>query len=169
MARNTKNYFAGCETLEDVKKVFHKMAFALHPDRGGDEEEFKKLNNQYEKAFKKYKNIHKNVKGETYEKDTQETPAEFRDLIFKLMKISDIIIEVVGSFVWVSGDTKPNKEALKELGFKFSSQKAMWYKAPVGYRKKSRAKYSMDEVRNMWGVQYSTKTGSRDDERLALN
>jgi DnaJ family protein A protein 2 len=35
-------------TAEDIKKAFRKLALKYHPDRGGDQEQFKKLNNAYE-------------------------------------------------------------------------------------------------------------------------
>ena len=35
-------------TLKDIKRAFRKKAMKHHPDRGGDEEEFKKINEAYE-------------------------------------------------------------------------------------------------------------------------
>ena len=46
-----------------------------------------------------------------------------------------IEIEVCGSWVWVSGDTKPHKERLKALGFCWHSKKHCWYKSSNGYRR----------------------------------
>jgi hypothetical protein len=35
--------------------------------------------------------------------------------------------EIVGSWVWVSGDTKPFRATLKSLGLFFSGKKYKWY------------------------------------------
>ena len=35
-------------SLADIKKAYRRKAMVLHPDKGGDEEEFKKLNEAYE-------------------------------------------------------------------------------------------------------------------------
>lgn len=44
MATKTKApklvYFADCQTAEDLKKAFHKMAVKLHPDNGGKKGDF---------------------------------------------------------------------------------------------------------------------------------
>ena len=110
-------------TLEELKKSYHRLCLKLHPDVGGSDEEMKILNAEYEELFERVKNIHVNKVGETYEKETQETPQEFQTLIAELLKLDGIEIEIIGCFVWVSGDTKPHKEQLKALGFRWHSKK----------------------------------------------
>jgi len=68
------------------------------------------------------------------------------------MRMDNITIEVIGCFVWVSGETKPHKEKLKELRFRWHSKKSCWYLAPEDYRQRSRKDYSMDDIRNMYGT-----------------
>lgn len=65
-------------TLEELKKAYHRLCLQLHPDVGGSDDEMKILNAEYEELFKRVKNIHVNKVGETYEKETQETPEEFQ-------------------------------------------------------------------------------------------
>jgi len=54
---------------------------------------------------------------------TTETADSFKDLINELMKLDDIVIEIIGCFIWVTGNTKPNKDKLKSLGFQWHSKK----------------------------------------------
>ena len=61
-------YFNNVKTAEDVKSRFKDLAKKLHPDCSGNAEEFKKMMNEYQEVFDRYKNIHKNAAGETYEK-----------------------------------------------------------------------------------------------------
>lgn len=70
------------------------------------------------------KNIHVNKDGETYEKETQETSQEIQLLIADLLKLDGIEIEIIGCFVWITGDTKLHKERLKELRFRWHSKKS---------------------------------------------
>lgn len=110
----------------------------------------KQLNAEYEILFERVKRIHVNKDGETYERDTEETPEEFQTLIAELLKLDNITIEIIGCFVWVAGDNKPHKEKLKELGFKWHNKKKCWYKSPEGYRRWGGGEYSMDDIRGMY-------------------
>ena len=147
-------YFKNVRTLEELKKQYRVLAMKNHPDKGGDVEIMKAINAEYDELFKRVKDIHVNAKGETYTKETTEAPNEFRDIIDKLMKMVGVHIELIGSFIWLSGNTKPFKDILKELGFKWSKGKSMWYKAPEGYRRKTRTNHSIDDIRDMFGVRF---------------
>lgn len=140
--------FENCKTLEELKKAYHEAIKANHPDNGGNDEKAKEINAAYAARFPYVKNIHQNKDGETYEKETEEAPEEFINLINKLLHVPGLVIEILGSFVWISGNTKENKELIKSLGFKWSKNKEAWYLAPKGYHKKSRSDWSLDEIRS---------------------
>ena len=38
-------FFNDCKTLEEAKKLYKKLAFENHPDRGGDNEKMQQINN----------------------------------------------------------------------------------------------------------------------------
>jgi curved DNA-binding protein CbpA len=164
-----EKYFKGVKTLEELKKLYKELAFKNHPDRGGNLEVMQLINAEYDSAFALVKNKHLNAKGEMYTKETEETPEAFRDIVNALLKLKmeNVVIEIIGCFVWVNGNTKPYKEGLKALGFKFSANKTAWYLAPVGYRKKSKQKYTLEEVRAMWGSQ-KVNSESKDNESKAI-
>ena len=145
-------YFANIKTLEELKKEYKKLALENHPDRGGDVEVMKAINAEYDIMFNRVKDIHVNAKGETYTKENTETPSEFKDIIDKLIRMEGLEIEIIGCFIWLSGNTKAHKDNIKALGFKWHSTKKMWYKAPEDYRKKSKKKYSIEEIRDMYGT-----------------
>jgi curved DNA-binding protein CbpA len=140
------------QTAEELKKQYRELAHKHHPDSDGNEEDMKIVNSEYAILFEKLKNVHVNAQGERYEKVTEETPEHFINIINELMRMDNIIIEVIGCFVWVSGDTKPYKEILKSLNFKWHTKKLCWYLAPEDYRRRSRKDYSLDEIRNMYGT-----------------
>jgi len=141
------------ETLEELKGQYRKLAQQHHPDRGGDTATMQEINAEYDTLFPLLKDIHKTKDGETYtaRRESTETADQFKDLITELMKMEGITIEIIGSFVWVTGDTKPHKERLGTLNFQWHRKKTAWYLPPDGYRPRSRKDYDLDEIRHMYG------------------
>lgn len=147
-------YFKECRTIEDVKRAFKEYAKQLHPDCGGDPEEFKAMMQEYHKVFEMLKNVHVNAAGETYEQESTETPEQFAAIIETLIHLQGIVIEIIGSWVWVSGATFPYREQLKEVGFTWSKSKKSWYHTgDPEHSTRRRGRYSMTQLRDKWGTQ----------------
>lgn len=161
-------YLKDIKTLEELKKAYRKWAMKLHPDLGGSTEEMQILNAEYEKLFARVKDIHTNKDGQEYRKATTEAPQDFIKIINELLKLNGIHIEVIGCFLWVSGNTKPHKDKLKELGLKWHNKKSCWYLAPEGYRRYSNQEYSMEYIRDLYGVQYDEETQREEVHRMEL-
>ena len=49
----------------------------------------------------------------------------------KLAKMEGVTVEENGSWLWASGDTRPHKEELKELGLRWSKKRSAWYWKPA--------------------------------------
>jgi len=134
--------------------MYRKLAFQHHPDRGGSNEAMKAVNNEYDELFPRLKDKHRSKDGETYtaKQATTETADQFKDIIDELMRMDGITIEIIGTFIWLSGNTKPYKEKLKAMRFRWSQNKTAWYLAPEDYKKRSRKDYDLDEIREMYGT-----------------
>lgn len=156
-------FIKNVETLEELKKAYKKLALKFHPDRGGTDEEMAQINNEYDELFEQLKNIHRNKDGEFYQKESTETPQEWREIISKLLvlKMENVLIEVIGSFLWVSGNTKPYKDELKVLGLKWGRKKQAWYLSPKGYKRYGKKDYKMDEIRGMYGSKQVTERNTK--------
>ncbi|CVK21558.1 DnaJ domain-containing protein [Sporomusa sphaeroides] len=140
-------YFQDIHTIDELKKAYRKLAFKHHPDRGGDTEIMKAVNAEYEQLFKKL-----NVTDEATGKAKFNMNDGFREMIDKIINLDGLEIEICGLWIWVSGNTKGHKEALKEAGFFWASKKKMWYWRP----EEGKVRYStgitdMDYIRNMYG------------------
>lgn len=151
-------YFAHCTTLEDLKKEYRRLAHKHHPDLGGDLETMKAINNEYEEAHNRLSQAH-NATADEYHKTT-ETAAEFIQIINILIKLEGLEIELCGSWLWIGGNTREHKEALKTAGCRWSQNKKMWYwhhEEPG--RKWRRGKTTMNEIRSKYGSYTVTATG----------
>lgn len=163
-------------TLEELKKVYKRLALKFHPDMPeGDEEIMKEINNEYDELFEKLKNTHKDKDDQFYYKETEETPNEWRDIIYQLMALKmdeeKVKIEVIGAFLWVSGDTFPYKDQLgkKGIGMKWSKNKKSWYLAPKGYRRFGKKRYELNDIREMYGTQtIKAKENEKQEKKKAL-
>ena len=139
--------FEGVTGLNEAKKVYRLLAKELHPDVGGTNEEFKILNQVYNDTIE-YK---------IYFSNDTKYDIELEKIISQILHYEDITIEVVGSWIWLSGDTKAIKDKLKELNFRWAGKKKMWYygeKIRNGGKTKSmddiKSKYGCTTVRSKW-------------------
>ena len=155
-------YFDSCKCIEDVKEQFRDLAKRLHPDNGGDAEEFKRMMQDYTAVFKRLKNIHRTAEfnGQPH-KESKEIPEAFADIILKVIHMDGVTIEIIGSWVWLSGNTYPYKDQIKAAGFWYSKSKKAWYWTGSNetHRPKYRGRHTMNGIRNMWGSEIiSTET-----------
>lgn len=130
-------FFQSVTTLEELKKQYRKLALKHHPDRGGNEKDFIELQREYEKLSNQFE------KGSS---------ASYLNIIDSLIKY-DLDIEIIGTWVWVQGNTYPVKDELNKLGFKWAGKKKAWYWMEGEYLKTHKKSFSLEEIRGMHQVQ----------------
>jgi len=145
------NYFKQCTNLDEVKKLYKELAKMHHPDKGGSMETMQEINNQYHKACVL---IAKNGGMTDSEAEAEILQAEaYREAINKVIHLNGLIIEVVGAWIWITGETKQHKETLKEAKFMFASKKIAWYFRTAEHKVRSKKNVSLDEIRTKYGSQ----------------
>ncbi|MDF2188686.1 hypothetical protein [Paraflavitalea sp. CAU 1676] len=143
-------YFSACTTLEEVKKLYKVLALQHHPDRGGDTATMQEINKEYAFACAF---ISKN-EGKTDAQVDQELKIseEYRQRIEKIIHLPGILIEVVGNWIWVTGDTRTVKDELKAAGYFFAGQKKAWYYRNEAFKSFGKGG-SLDQIRAKYGTQ----------------
>ena len=131
--------FQDIEGINEAKKIYKTLAKKLHPDIGGSEEDFKILNEIYNNL----------IEHKIYFSNSSKFDIELEKIISLILHFENINIELVGSWIWVSGDTKEIKEKLKEIGFKWASKKKMWYYGEM--KAKNPNPKSMEEIKAKYG------------------
>lgn len=145
-------YFSNCATSEQVKIRFKELAKKLHPDCGGDAQEFKAMMQEYKIAFDRYKNIHESADGSTYEKESKENAEWFANIINQIVTMKEVTIEIIGSWIWITGKTYPYREQIKQAGFSWSKSKKAWYYTDHKYCSYHHHS-TLEQIRNKFGSQ----------------
>lgn len=157
------------DNVEDLKKAYHKLAMAHHPDMGGSKEAMQEINLEYEALFERLKDIHRSSRPEgprTYEaqEKTKETPADFINICNELFKLHGLEVELCGRWLWIGGDTRQHKDRLKALGCKWSKGKQKWswhFPEDAAMTYKGKKSWSMDRIR----LQFGSEVLSGEEDR----
>ena len=118
--------FRNCSSLENLKERYLAECQA-HPEP----EKRSIIDAELRLAWKDLHTHHETAKGEHYEKDTGETADEFIARIAAVERLNGVSLRCNGSWLWADGDTRPHKDALKKLGFRFAPKRSAWYFRPA--------------------------------------
>lgn len=147
----TTKFFTSCKSKDEVKELYRTLAKEHHPDKGGDLVTMQRLNAEYAFVMDCFTRGGKPNESEQYYAQQSEVDERLRSTIEKLVTIPGIEIEVCGLWIWVSGETKPVKDQLKEMGCRWAPKNEKWYFAGVPCS--SKGKFSMTDIRNRYGSQ----------------
>jgi len=153
-------YFNNCKNANEAKALYRRLAMQYHPDRGGDLKTMQAVNAEYHSRLKGFDgNSFTGFDGKdhTYRYNKQ-TEQEILDKITELFKIKmvNVSIELIGTWLWVHGETKPYRTELSKLALRWHSKRMKWFfhtKTPF------RRKYSgtsFDRMRLMYGSEEMT-------------
>lgn len=154
-------FFNDCTTIEEVKAAYKKLAKQYHPDCGGDTATMQTLNTEYAFACAKILKC-EDLSTEEINEEIRLSE-EYRQVIEQIVNLADIIIEVVGNWIWITGNTFPVRKELKAAGLFFASKKVAWYYRAEEYRSKGSGK-TLDEIRGKYGSE-KISSGQRSYKR----
>lgn len=138
-------YFINCKNLQEAKELFRTLAMQNHPDKGGDTATMQAINAEFEHCCKN------KLFGEKNNFNSYYNVEQFQEVINKIAHLNNIIIEVCGLWLWISGDTRQHKETLKAAGCRWASKKMLWYWRPEQQNFKHTKSLDMSEIRIKYG------------------
>lgn len=122
-------YFNGCATVEAVKSLYRTLAKQHHPDRGGSTAVMQDINAEYHSTLARMDGqSHKDGEREYTYRYNQAAEQAAMDKVAELLRIKgNFELYLIGTWVWVMGDTRPIKDALKAAGCQWHSKRSCWY------------------------------------------
>jgi hypothetical protein len=142
---------SGEVTPELAKAAYHAACKKYHPDVNPAGEDMMKVVNEAYSALRDFSG------------SVKEQQTDYSDLLNNalnaILGLSALSVEICGVWVWVTGDTRAHKDALKAAGYRWSGQKEAWYFRPEQFRSRGRGVASMEEIRGKYGSKWPRGKG----------
>lgn len=147
-------FFREVSTLQELKTTFKTLILFWHPDRNASEhaeENTKLIIIEYQYLLKtgNFENEFSsstNLENELLNKDN------YINVINTLSKIDGLIIELVGGWLWISGNTYANKDVIKSVGCSFAPKKKLWYYRDDEYKVRRGGVKDIEDIKSKYGV-----------------
>jgi hypothetical protein len=146
-------WFFNCSSEQEIKKRFHELMLIHHPDRGGNLQTCQEIVGEYHEALKscQYTGAEWNGTRQTY-RYNETLEKEFEEATKWAMTLAFCKVELIGTWLWVSGKTQPFKETLKEKGFHWASRKSAWC-YHVGLWRRNKKRFELEDLRAKYGYE----------------
>jgi curved DNA-binding protein CbpA len=167
------NYFKNCQSLDEARSLYRKLALENHPDHGGDLRVMQEINRQWAEYQVIGAKMDARQRQEKAHSEGKKSAADYHDIdelgeilrikVEALLNISpELIVEVCGLWVWVTGETKKHYTSIKAIeGMRYASDKGAWYFAAIPSFNRTRR--TMEEIRQMHGSQRFSR-GNQEEE-----
>ena len=143
-------------SLYDLKNTYRLLCSKHHPDRGVDTEKMQQVNWAYSYVLEHIDE--KDNSDNVFNAKVSNLSEEGQKIFEQLLNFEGLEILIVGSWLWIKGDTKKYKENLKDLGLYWHFKKQMWVYA--GTKTTSRGNVDFDKIVDVYGVSRHQKTQS---------
>ena len=167
-------HFSSVTSLDELKRQYKKLAFKNHPDRGGKTEVMQEINSEYEQLLNRiineaskdqYQDSSENGRGFwSSRSEHSEVEKKVKQAIDAIINLDGLDIEIIGVWVWVSGDTKQHKDKLKEAGYVWNRVQCKW--VFIGKKSNGRGRMTLDQMRELHGSQKVKKTRMAEERQL---
>lgn len=162
-------YFDHLTSVEEIKKLWRELAFQHHPDRGGDLRTMQEVNGQYHEALKrvnKTTSTGSDGKEHTYyyNEETEQAIINKVDELIRAGVLKQAEIFIIGTWIWVTGDTKPIKDVLGKngCGLTFNGKRSAWFWTAKPGKSRYNKRASLGDLAAKYGA--TKVTANEQDE-----
>ena len=158
-ALNLLNLHGKGITLEQCKQAYRVASMKYHPDRNPAGLEMMKAINAAWEMLKAWDWTQAAVNV------TPGANADYGDAlnaaINAIIDLEGLSLEICGAWIWVSGNTRQYKAALKSAGYRWASQKLMWYFRPAEWKSANRGTWEIEKIRTEYGSESVSGTRAK--------
>lgn len=147
---------------EQAKRLYRDLAKSNHPDTGGDTATMQAINSEYAAYLSGEAIRDARARQTAAHAEGKKSAADYHDMsdvekelyqkIKAALDMDGLIIELCGLWIWITGNTKANKDSLKAAGYRWAANKNAWYYA--GVPSFGRGHADLDTIRNRYGSQH---------------
>lgn len=164
-------YFSHLYTVAEIKKEYKRLVWLHHPDRGGDTATMQEINAQYLDALQRAdRQTSTDEKGKEhtyyYNEDREQAIIDKIDELIRanVPSAAGVDVYLIGTWIWIVGETKPIKETLKELGCRWHNKRKCWY-WQNGKRGRYNKRADLAGLAATYGATKIRQRAQRDDDR----
>ena len=161
-------YFDALRTVEEIKKEFRRLIMLHHPDHGGSTATTQEIISQYHTALQR-------ADGQTT-KDSEDKPHTYHYNAATEQEIIDKIDELIaagvtrsceiwliGTWVWIQGETKPIRHLLQSHGCTYHGKRQCWYWQNGPERHRYNSKADLNDLAAKYGA---SKFRDKKEEKI---
>lgn len=128
------------QTYDTLNKLFKRLLFDNHPDRGGDHMKTVMIIDAWDTFKKTIKKDSKWSEWEASKAASYNVSDLFTEILSKIQHLVGLDIKIAGSWLWISG-YQGHETELKKHGCSFSKYKKLYSWHPPNQRKGKGKKY----------------------------
>jgi hypothetical protein len=139
------NQFFGCSSIEEIQLRFDELSKVF-----ADQDEILQI---LKSEYSTLMNVlsASESKSVEIEKENVAVTAKIIELKAKINP-EGLRLELIGSWVWVSGATFDIKDSLKSLGFRYSPDKKNWFWRASENRARNARPLPFEKIRELYGA-----------------
>jgi len=134
---------------EAIKTAYRKACIKYHPDRNPAGLEMMKAVNV---AYQFLVDVAYNGAERPIDDDVNSNFGDaLNAAINAVFDLAGVSIEVCGAWVWLTGETRQHKDAIKAAGYWWACKKTAWYFRPPDHKSSNRGNWDLEKIRDTYG------------------